>query len=81
MSQPENEVASTIPAGGGKIGTVNQPMSGAADDRDVWVTDTVNGTVSRIVVVSGQAASPVEVGRVPTGLALGLGSVWVTVDG
>jgi YVTN family beta-propeller protein len=76
-----NEVASTIPAGGGKVGPVNQPMSGAADDRDVWVTDTVNGTVSRIVVLSGQAAAPIQVGKVPTGLALGLGSVWVTVDG
>ncbi len=76
-----NEVASTIPAGGGKVGPVNQPMSGAADDRDVWVTDTVNGTVSRIVVLSGQAAAPIQVGKVPTGLALGLGSVWVTVNG
>jgi YVTN family beta-propeller protein len=75
------EVVSTIPAGGGRTGRINQPMSGAADDRAVWVTDTLNGTVSQIVILSGQASSPVEVGKVPTGIAVGLGSVWVTVDG
>jgi YVTN family beta-propeller protein len=78
------EVVSTIPAGGGTIGespNFNQPISGAADDRAVWVTDTLNGTVSQIVILSGQASAPVEVGKVPTGIAIGLGSVWVTVDG
>jgi YVTN family beta-propeller protein len=75
------DIATTIPAGGGRIGPVNQPMSGAAGDSDVWVTDTLNGTVSRIVILSEQASAPVEVGKFPTDVAVGLGSVWVTVDG
>jgi DNA-binding beta-propeller fold protein YncE len=60
---------------------VIRPLAIAADDREVWVTDTLNGTVSRIVILSEQASAPVEVGKVPTGVAVGLGSVWVTVDG
>jgi hypothetical protein len=56
-------------------------MAVAADDRAVWVTDTVNGTVSRIVILSDAASAPVEVGKLPTDVALGLGSVWVVVDG
>jgi YVTN family beta-propeller protein len=75
------DLVSTVPAGGGRVGSVNQPMSGAADEQEVWVTDTQSGSVSRIVILSEQASSPIEVGPVPTGIALGLGSIWVSVDG
>jgi YVTN family beta-propeller protein len=76
------ETITAIPAGGAKLEPgFTQPMAVAADDRAVWVTDTLNGTVSRIVILSGEASAPVEVGKVPTDNAVGLGSVWVVVDG
>jgi YVTN family beta-propeller protein len=75
------DIVTAIPAGGAKLQRVIRPLAIAADDREVWVTDTLNGTVSRIVILSDEASAPVEVGKVPTDVAVGLGSVWVTVDG
>jgi hypothetical protein len=76
-------VMDTIAAGGGspEFQGINRAMRLAVDDRSVWVTDGVNGTVSRIVIVSSQVLSPTDLGKSPTGLAVGLGSIWVTVDG
>jgi YVTN family beta-propeller protein len=76
------KVVDTIPAGGGRVGGPwNRPLHLAADEADVWVTDAINGAISRIVILSGQSSPAVDIGEVPTGVALGLGSVWVTVDG
>jgi YVTN family beta-propeller protein len=75
------DIVTAIPAGGSKFERVIRPLAIAADDREVWVTDTVNRTISRIVILSDEASAPVEVGEVPTDVAVGLGSVWVTVDG
>jgi DNA-binding beta-propeller fold protein YncE len=69
----------TIAAGGGNTDT--DPIRLVADDRDVWVTDAVNGTVSKIMILGGQVSLPTDVGKTPTGIAVGLGSVWVTVNG
>jgi YVTN family beta-propeller protein len=76
-------VHDTIPAGGGaaEFPGPGKPMRLAVDDRNVWVTDGVNGTISRIVIVSSQVLSPTDLGKSPTGVAVGLGSVWVSVDG
>jgi serine/threonine-protein kinase len=69
------KVLARIPAGGGLGG-----LKLTAHEQSVWVTDTLNGTVSRIAIISGQSSPPTDVGKVPVDLAVGLGSVWVTVD-
>jgi serine/threonine protein kinase len=53
----------------------------AAGAEGVWVTDGANGTIARIRGVAGQVESPIRIGDSPTAVAVGLGSVWVTVDG
>ena len=70
-------ITATIAAGGGNTDLIRL----VADDRDVWVTDAVNGTVSKIMILGGQVSLPTDVGKTPTGVAVGLGSVWVTVNG
>jgi streptogramin lyase/tRNA A-37 threonylcarbamoyl transferase component Bud32 len=70
----------TIRAGAGVFYAAVYPIREAVDGSHVWVTDSLNGTVSRFEAVSGQVSLPVDVGKYPTALAVGLGSVWVTVD-
>jgi YVTN family beta-propeller protein len=82
VDSQSGRVVDTIPAGGGRVGGPwHRPLRLAADEADVWVTDAFNGTISRIVILSGQASPAVDIGEIPTGVAVGLGSVWVTVDG
>ena len=57
------------------------PIVIAAGDEGVWVSDGVNGTISKIDQTTDEVASPIKVGETPTAIADGLGSVWVTVDG
>ena len=45
------------------------------------VIDAPNGTVSRIRSLNNQPDAPIHVGDTPTAVAVGLGSVWITVDG
>jgi YVTN family beta-propeller protein len=52
----------------------------AAGEGIIWVTDKVNGSISRVVAISNTPLQPIEVGQTPTGIAVGYGSVWVTVD-
>jgi hypothetical protein len=79
------KITARIAAGGGKSNQAGDFQTRSirlvADDRDVWVTDVVNGTVSKIMILGGQVSLPTAVGKTPTGIAVGLGSVWVTVDG
>ena len=85
MEASSGKVTTTIAAGAGKLGGPGSPteipIRLAADGQNIWVTDEVNGTVNKVIVLSGQASLPVTVGAVPTGVAVGLGSVWVTVNG
>jgi YVTN family beta-propeller protein len=72
------KILATIPAGGG----ADHGAPHVATDRtNLWVTDGTNSSVSRIVTVSQQVNPPIFLGPVPTGIAAGLGSVWVTIDG
>jgi streptogramin lyase len=84
LDAQSGEVAATI-AGGGAVCPSNTSlgdrMAIAAGDRAIWVTDAVNGTVNRIGETTNQVDVPIRVGDAPTALAVGLGSVWVTVDG
>jgi hypothetical protein len=43
--------------------------------------DSVNGTVARIQTATNQVDTPIRIGDTPTAVAVGLGSVWVTLDG
>jgi YVTN family beta-propeller protein len=49
-------------------------------DGIIWVTGKLNGTIDRIVANGNSALQPINVGQTPTGVAVGYGSVWVTVD-
>jgi streptogramin lyase len=51
------------------------------DSGGVWVTDAVNGAISRIDQTTNQVDPPIRVSDTPTAIAVGLGSVWVTVNG
>jgi YVTN family beta-propeller protein len=75
-------MAPPIRAGGGVsvIEEAVHPIREAVDGNNVWVTDSLNGTISRYGIVSGQVSRPIDVGKYPTAIAVGLGSVWVTVD-
>jgi DNA-binding beta-propeller fold protein YncE len=78
------DVTETIPAGGAVCPrgvSAPTPIAIAAGEEGVWVTDGVNGTVSRIREIDNQVLAPVRVGDIPTAVAVGLGSVWVTVNG
>jgi YVTN family beta-propeller protein len=46
----------------------------------VWVADKSNGAISRIVEASNSTLQPIRITGTPTGVAVGYGSVWVTVD-
>ena len=73
----------TISAGGAvcPYRTPGDPLAIAVDSNGVWVTDAVNGAISRIDQTTNQVDSPIRVGDTPTAIAVGLGSVWVTVNG
>jgi DNA-binding beta-propeller fold protein YncE len=78
------EISATIPAGGAVCpgATSNgEPIVLAFGDDGLWVTDAVNGSISRIDELTNQVDPPIRVGDKPTAIAVGLGSVWVAVDG
>jgi hypothetical protein len=79
------EVSAQISAGGARCGygalAASNPISIAAGGEGVWVTDALNGTISRISDITNQVDAPIRVGDMPTAVAVGLGSVWVVVDG
>jgi serine/threonine-protein kinase len=56
------------------------PISLATGKGSVWVTNADDGTVSQITTVSSSVVRVIDVGRKPTGVAFGLGALWVTVD-
>jgi len=80
-----HKVTATIPAGGGvcpyPVGNLGTPFSVAAGAEGVWVIDSVNGTVGRIRETTNQVDRPIRVGDTTTAVAVGLGAVWVAVDG
>jgi class 3 adenylate cyclase/streptogramin lyase len=78
------EVIATLAAGGSgcsDLTVTGGPISIAASQEGVWVTDGTNGTVSRIRETTNQVDPPIRIGDTPVSLAVGLGSVWITVDG
>jgi YVTN family beta-propeller protein len=72
-------VEATIPGGGSSEET--QQLAMTFGNGIIWVTRKVDGSIDRILTVSSNAIEPIKVGQIPTGVAVGYGSVWVTVDG
>jgi len=81
ISRVTNDGQSQAIAAGGAVCGQERSIAVASGAEGVWVTDVVNGTVSQIQATTNQVLAPIDVGRVPTAVAIGLGSVWVTVDG
>jgi hypothetical protein len=78
------QVGASIAAGGSECVAPFRAVTAvsiAAGVEGVWVSDAVNGTVSTISEVTNQVGTPLKVGDTPTAIAVGLGSVWVVVDG
>jgi class 3 adenylate cyclase/streptogramin lyase len=77
------DVLATISAGGGVCPYFEQgnPILLAPSQDGVWVTDAVNGTIARIDDTTNQVDTPIQVGETTTAIVVGLGSVWVAVDG
>jgi YVTN family beta-propeller protein len=67
-------VADTIPVG-------SEPLALAVGGGGVWVTNSGDGTVTRIDPATGDAGRPIRVGERPAGVAIGGGSVWVADSG
>jgi hypothetical protein len=49
-------------------------------DGILWVTGKLTGTLDRVVTDGTSPLQPIRVGQIPTGVAVGYGSVWVSVD-
>jgi YVTN family beta-propeller protein len=84
MRVDSGEVAASISAGGGvcsNFDTLGYAARIGVGEGGLWVTDAANGTVSRIDETTNQVEAPIRVGDTPTAVAVGLGSVWVAVDG
>jgi YVTN family beta-propeller protein len=75
-------VSATIPVGTtqNRTGASCDPISIATGGQFVWVTNADDGTVSQIAAASNAVLNVVDVGKRPTGVALGFNSLWVTVD-
>jgi class 3 adenylate cyclase/DNA-binding beta-propeller fold protein YncE len=79
------DVSASIPAGGAvcqyQYLATGNPISIAEGAGGVWVTDALNGTISKISETTNQVDPPIRVGETATAIVVGLGSVWVAVDG
>jgi YVTN family beta-propeller protein len=75
-------VSATIPVGTtqNRSGASCDPIFIATGGQFVWVTNGDDGTVSQIATGSNAVTNVVDVGKRPTGVALGFNSLWVTVD-
>jgi streptogramin lyase len=79
------DVVATVPGGGSPgglqgLGSPAATLGITSGNGIIWVTDKIDGTISRVVAISNSGLEPIKVGQTPTGVAFGYGSVWVTVD-
>jgi YVTN family beta-propeller protein len=74
----------TLPGGGAPglqgRGTFRSELSMTYGNGILWVTGKVGGTIDRVIADANTVLEPIKVGQTPTGVAVGFGSVWVTVD-
>jgi YVTN family beta-propeller protein len=57
------------------------PSAVAITGQDVWVTNSGDGTVSRVSAAAGRAVDTIQVGNLPVAIAAGTGGVWVANAG
>jgi YVTN family beta-propeller protein len=76
--QHEIPVGVTRPRGGGDVACPSIALT--AGDGSLWVTNVDDGSISQIATVSNDVIDTFVVGKGLTGLALGQGGLWVTVD-
>ena len=57
----------------------DNPLEVAVGEGSVWVTNYLDGTVSRIDPATNRVVATLEVGRHPDHIAVGEGGIWVTV--
>jgi YVTN family beta-propeller protein len=74
-----NQSIATIPAGGTQVPS-NEVAGIDVGGGLVWVTDNVTRTVVGIAAVSEGVIRHVSVGSIPVDVAVGQGSLWVTVS-
>jgi ABC-type transport system substrate-binding protein/class 3 adenylate cyclase len=55
----------------------NGPSDVAVSSDSIWVTNAVDGTVSRVDLSGSRAGTTIDVGGDPEGVAVGAGGVWV----
>jgi YVTN family beta-propeller protein len=80
---PANSVG-LIDSAGGRAGapvTVGSPAGLAYGDRSVWAVDSSDGTVSRINPATHTVIQSVQVGSVPSAVAVTGVNIWVTNSG
>jgi YVTN family beta-propeller protein len=78
-------IEATVPGGGtpGEFrmsGIRNLQLAMTFADGIIWITGKLSGTIDRIVASGNSPLEPIKVGQTPTGVAVGYGSVWVSVD-
>jgi YVTN family beta-propeller protein len=75
-------ILSQIPVGNtaNTTGASCDPIAIVVGNGSAWVTNRTDGTISQIAVDSAAVANVVDVGKRPTGVALGFNALWVTVD-
>jgi ABC-type transport system substrate-binding protein/class 3 adenylate cyclase len=69
-----HELEQTIDVGNGPLGV-------AVNGRDVWVANSLDGTVSRVSADTNHEVDHYTVGNTPAGVAVAGGSIWVTNAG
>jgi YVTN family beta-propeller protein len=77
-------IASIDPAQGGHVrpGVAGTgPAAIKVGGASVWVANSGDNTVSRILAATMTPFTPLHVGRHPTGVAIGAGAVWVANEG
>jgi YVTN family beta-propeller protein len=75
-------IEARVPGGGSPClcSSDTSTLSIAAGDGIIWVTNRIDGSISRVVASGPAALEPIKLGPTPTGVAVGFGSLWVTVD-
>jgi DNA-binding beta-propeller fold protein YncE len=70
-------VEATVAAGGSDF---THSIGMVVGEGYTWVTNATVGQVFRIALAGNDVQQPIDVGKAITGIAVGLGAVWVTVD-
>ncbi|HEX5289211.1 MAG TPA: BTAD domain-containing putative transcriptional regulator, partial [Streptosporangiaceae bacterium] len=71
---PATHAVQQIPVG-------SAPSAVAFTGPDAWVTNSGDGTVSRVSTVTNKAVQTIPVGNLPVAIAAGSGGVWVANEG